>query len=49
MTKSEYINALEKNLKYKLPEAELKDIISDMNECFEAGIAEGKTESQINK
>ena len=47
MTKSEYINALEKNLKYKLPEAELKDIISDMNECFEAGIAEGKTESQI--
>ena len=47
MTRSEYINALRKKLKFRFTETELEDVVSDMEEFFEAGIAEGKTESQI--
>ncbi|MBQ8780731.1 MAG: DUF1700 domain-containing protein [Oscillospiraceae bacterium] len=47
MTKSEYLNTLKHELKFKLPEEEIRDIISDMEECFEAGKTDGKTESQI--
>lgn len=47
MTKKQYLNSLRNRLQFKLSSEELLDILGDMEECFEAGIAEGKSEEDI--
>jgi len=47
MTKQQYLGKLKQQLLFKLPNSEIDDILSDMEECFEAGAAEGKSEEEI--
>lgn len=47
MTKKQYLNSLRYRLCFKLSSEELMEITDDMEECFEAGIAEGKSEEEI--
>ncbi|MCI7767618.1 MAG: DUF1700 domain-containing protein [Oscillospiraceae bacterium] len=47
MTKKQYLNVLENKLRFRVSAEELRDIMSDMEECFEAGAAEGRTEEEI--
>lgn len=47
MTKKQYLNSLRNSLRFKLSSEELLDIMDDMEECFEAGITEGKSEEEI--
>lgn len=47
MTQKQYLDKLRNNLRFRLSDAEIDDILSDMMECFEAGISEGKTEEEI--
>lgn len=47
MTKKQYLDKLRNNLRFRLSDGEIDDILSDMRECFEAGISEGKTEEEI--
>lgn len=49
MTKKQYLNSLRNSLRFRLSSEELLDIMDDMEECFEAGIAEGKSEEDICK
>ncbi|MGN1106033.1 MAG: DUF1700 domain-containing protein, partial [Huintestinicola sp.] len=49
MTKKQYLNSLRNILRFRLSSEELLDIMDDMEECFEAGIAEGKSEEDICK
>ncbi|MBK2402140.1 MULTISPECIES: DUF1700 domain-containing protein [unclassified Erysipelothrix] len=48
MTKNEYLYILRKNLQI-LPQNEIDDIIQDVHEHFEFGLAEGKTEAEISR
>lgn len=48
MTKKQYLARLRKYLQFRLSNSEIADIISDMEECFEAGAAEGKSEEEIS-
>ena len=47
MTQKQYLDKLRSSLRFRLSETEIDDILSDMRECFEAGISEGKTEEEI--
>lgn len=47
MTKKQYISALRSRLRFRMSPSEINDILSDMNECFDAGAAEGKSEEEI--
>lgn len=47
MTQKQYLDKLRNNLRFRLSDMEIDDILSDMRECFEAGISEGKTEEEI--
>lgn len=47
MTQKQYLSALGRHLRFRFSESDIEDIISDMKECFEAGIAEGKSEEDI--
>lgn len=47
MTKKQYLSKLRKCLQFKLPNSEIGEILSDMEECFEAGAAEGKSEEEV--
>ncbi|MCM1023207.1 MAG: DUF1700 domain-containing protein [Prevotella sp.] len=47
MTRKQYISKLRKSLMFRLPNSEIDEIVSDMEECFEAGAAEGKSEEEI--
>lgn len=47
MTKKQYLSSLRNSLRFKLSSEEVMDIMDDMEECFEAGIAEGKSEADI--
>lgn len=47
MTRQQYLSKLRKQLQFKLSNSEIADIISDIEECFDAGIAEGKSEEEI--
>lgn len=47
MTKKQYLAKLRKYLLFRLSNSEIGDILSDMEECFEAGAAEGKSEEEI--
>lgn len=47
MTQKQYLAKLRKYLCFRLSNKEIGDILSDMEECFEAGAAEGKSEEDI--
>lgn len=47
MTKQQYLSKLRKQLQFRLSNSEIADIISDIEECFDAGAAEGKSEEEI--
>lgn len=47
MDRKQYLSALKKRLLFKLTNDEIEDILADMEECFEAGAAEGKSEEEI--
>lgn len=47
MTRKQYISNLRKRLCFLLPDNEISDIICDIEECFDAGINEGKSEDEI--
>lgn len=47
MTRQQYLSKLRKQLQFRLSNSEIADIISDIEECFEAGTAEGKSEEEI--
>ncbi len=47
MTRKDYMNKLQSSLCFLLPEREIADILQDMEECFDAGAAEGRTEEQV--
>ncbi len=47
MTRKEYMSRLQSCLCFRLPENEIAEILVDMEECFDAGAAEGKTEEQV--
>lgn len=47
MTRQQYLSKLRKQLQFKLSNSEIADIISDIEECFDAGAAEGKSEEEI--
>ena len=47
MTQKQYLDKLRNSLRFRLSEVEIDDILSDMRECFEAGISEGKSEEEI--
>lgn len=47
MTKKQYLSSLRSCLRFRFTDTEINDIISDMEECFDSGAAEGKTESEI--
>lgn len=47
MTRQQYLSKLRKQLQFKLSNSEITDIISDIEECFDAGAAEGKSEEEI--
>lgn len=47
MTRKEYLSKLQSCLCFLLPEKEIADILLDMEECFDAGTAEGRTEEQV--
>ncbi len=47
MTRQQYLHQLQNQLCFLLPDNEISDILCDMEECFEAGIADGKTEEDI--
>lgn len=47
MTKKSYLSELRRRLCFHLSDAEIEDIIGDMNECFDAGVSEGRTEDDI--
>lgn len=47
MTRQQYLSKLRKQLQFRLSNSEIADIISDIEECFEAGAAEGKSEEEI--
>ncbi|KKK39260.1 hypothetical protein WQ57_05575 [Mesobacillus campisalis] len=47
MTKKQFLTKLNASLK-RLPSSERQDILQDMEEYFEIGIEEGKTEEQIS-
>ncbi len=47
MTRKEYLNKLQSSLCFLLPESEIADILLDMEECFDEGAAEGRTEEQV--
>lgn len=48
MTQKEYIKALNKGLRFKLPKNEIREILADIVECFEEGAAEGLSEDEIS-
>ena len=41
------MSQLQNHLCFLLPDSEVSDILCDMEECFDAGISEGKTEEEI--
>ena len=47
MTKEKYLAKLRQQLLFRLSNNEIDEIVSDMEECFEAGAAEGKSEEEI--
>ena len=47
MTQKQYLAKLRKYLRFRLSNGEIDDILSDMEECFDAGKAEGKSEEDI--
>lgn len=47
MTKKQYLASLRKYLRFRLSNKEIDDILADMEECFDAGTAEGKSEEEI--
>lgn len=47
MTKKSYLSELRRRLCFRLSDAEIDDIISDMSECFDVGVSEGRTEDEI--
>lgn len=47
MTKEKYLAKLRQQLLFRLSNSEIDEIVSDMEECFEAGAAEGKSEEEI--
>ncbi|MEG1994235.1 MAG: DUF1700 domain-containing protein, partial [Oscillospiraceae bacterium] len=47
MTKIEYLKQLEDELRYKISEQEMYDIMRDYAEYFEEGKKQGKTDKQI--
>lgn len=47
MTRQQYLSKLRKQLQFRLSNSEIADIISDIEECFDAGAAEGKSEEEI--
>ena len=47
MTKKQYLAKLRKQLQFRVSNSEIDDILSDIEECFEAGAAEGKSEEEI--
>lgn len=47
MTRQQYLSKLRKQLQFRLSNIEIADIISDIEECFDAGAAEGKSEEEI--
>lgn len=47
MTKKQYLAKLRKQLQFRLSNSEIDDILSDIEECFEAGASEGKSEEEI--
>ena len=47
MTKKQYLAKLRKQLQFRVSNNEIDDILSDIEECFEAGAAEGKSEEEI--
>lgn len=47
MTKKSYLDELRRRLCFHLSDAEIEDIIGDMDECFDAGVSEGRTEDEV--
>ncbi|MCM1525094.1 MAG: DUF1700 domain-containing protein [Ruminococcus sp.] len=47
MTKKQYLNNLSENLRFRLPQNDIKEIISDMGEYFDDALSEGTTEEDI--
>lgn len=47
MTRKQYISKLRKHLCFLLSDNEISDILCDIEECFDAGINEGKSEEEI--
>lgn len=47
MTRKQYVSKLQNYLIFLLPEGEISDILTDIEECFDAGAADGKTEEQV--
>lgn len=47
MTRQQYLTKLQNCLCFLLPDSEVSEILCDMEECFDAGINEGKTEEEI--
>lgn len=47
MTKKQYLAKLRKYLLFRLTNSEINDISADIEECFEAGAADGKSEEEI--
>ena len=41
MTKEKYLAKLRQQLLFRLSNSEIDEIVSDMEECFEVGAAEG--------
>lgn len=49
MNKKEFIGELENALKGKLPEPDVREIISDYGDIFDNGIASGKSEEEVSR
>ena len=47
MTQKQYLSELSRHLRFRFSDTEIDDIVSDMNEFFEAGAADGKSEDDI--
>lgn len=48
MTRKQYISKLQNHLCFLLPDNEIADILCDIEECFDAGENEGKSEEEIS-
>lgn len=48
MTRKQYISKLQNHLCFLLPDNEIADILCDIEECFDAGTNEGKSEEEIS-